>query len=282
MSAGAKPGTLYVVATPIGNLEDITYRAARVLGEVALIACEDTRHSQKLLVHYGIRRPVISLYRENEAQRAGELVSRMEAGEDVALITDAGAPTLSDPGARLVERAVAAGLRVTPLPGPSAPVAALMASGSDAPATFAGFLPSRTGERQRWLQGWRARGSGNLVVFEAPHRLLAALADMAEVLGPERRLVVARELTKLHEEFIRGTVAEVQQRFAAQAPQGEFTLVVLAADPAAQQAAARARADQDLAPGMSRDELKRLARATGMGKSELYRRMQQLRGKIKD
>ncbi|MGH9475615.1 MAG: 16S rRNA (cytidine(1402)-2'-O)-methyltransferase [Terriglobales bacterium] len=261
-------GTLYVVATPIGNLEDITQRALRVLGEVDVIACEDTRHSSKLLGHYGIAKPLVSYYREKEAGRAAALLERLQAGENIALISDAGAPLLSDPGARLVAQAAAAGVRVVPVPGPSAPIAALMAAGAagETPVVLAGFLPARAGERRRRLQelgAWR----GSVVMFEAPHRLLAALADMEELWSGARPLVAARELTKLHEEFVRGTVASARQHFAEHPPRGEFTLVAgapVSAEPSASAAP----------PPCDRAALKRWARAQGLSRSEAYRRLQ--------
>ena len=275
MTPGVSPGTLYVVATPIGNLEDITYRAVRVLAEVDCIACEDTRHSRKLLEHYDIRRPTVSYYRENEAARGAELVARLQAGESIALITDAGTPMLSDPGQRLVERALAAGIRVVPLPGPSAALAGLMASGMGEPVAIAGFLPPRSGERRRRLEQL-APWPGALVLFESPHRLAASLADIEEILGGARPLHLARELTKVHEEILHGTVADLRARLAGREPRGEFTLV-LGPAPAAAPASSRP------APvAASRAELKRLARESGLSRSELYRRLQQLRGRMEE
>ncbi|HET9784315.1 MAG TPA: 16S rRNA (cytidine(1402)-2'-O)-methyltransferase [Terriglobales bacterium] len=268
-------GTLYIVATPIGNLEDLSPRAQRLLGEVAAIACEDTRHSRKLLEHFHIRTPLVSYYRENEAARAAELLARLAAGEDLALVTDAGAPLVSDPGARLVAQAVAAGMQVIPVPGASAVQAALMASGLGAadlePWTFLGFLPARAGERRRALQAW-AKAPTALVFFEAPHRLCAALADMEEAWGPARPLAVGRELTKLHEEFVRGTVATVRAHFDQHEPRGEFTLV--AGPPPAEATAVPAA---DAAPA-GRDQVKQWARLHGVTRSEAYRRWQQSRG----
>ncbi len=265
------PGTLYLVASPIGNLEDLTHRAARILGEVALIACEDTRHSRRLLEHYGIHRPTLSYHRLNEAARAEALLARLRAGEDVALLSDAGTPVLSDPGARLVAAAAAAGVRVVPLPGPSAALAALAGAGAEEPVALLGFVPARAGERRRWLQTWSA-WPGSLVAFEAPHRLAASLADLEAVLGPERPLVVARELTKQFEEFLRGTVASARAHFAVHPPRGEFTLVIGAGNTAAPAAAG------DSPPAeLDRDQLKQWARAHGLSRSEAYRRWQQAR-----
>ncbi len=273
MSPG--PGRLYIVATPIGNLEDMTHRAARVLGEVDVIACEDTRHSRILLDHYQIRRPTLSLHRFNEAARGGELVRRLQGGESVALISDAGAPGLSDPGARLVAQAVAAGITVVPVPGASAPVAALMAAGLEGPVVLLGFLPARAGERRRTLQTWAAVPAA-LLMFESPHRLQGALADLEALLGPDRPLPVARELTKLHEELFRGSVAAARAHFDQHPPRGEFTLV---AGPPVAPAPASA-AEPELTPDLSKEDLKRLARESGLSRSELYRRLQQLRGKL--
>ena len=277
----AGPGVLYLVATPIGNLEDITFRAVRVLQQADLIACEDTRHSRALLDRYQIRRPTLSYHRLNEAERAAGLIERLRAGAGVALITDAGAPVLSDPGARLVARALEAGIPVVPIPGPSAAITALMAAGIEEPVTLLGFLPARSGERRRLLQQWAAV-PGSLLMFETPHRIAAALADMEDLLGPARTLVCAREMTKLHEEFLRGTIAEVRARIDAVVPRGEFTLVLgpvprrSPSAPGAESAPA-----PELDPDMSMADLKRLARESGLGRRELYRRLQQLRGKIK-
>lgn len=279
-------GTLYLIATPIGNLEDMSYRAVRLLGEVDLIACEDTRHSRALLDHYQIRRPTVSYHRLNEVERGGELLQRLAAGESVALITDAGTPVISDPGARLVERALAAGIGVVPVPGPSAVTTALMASGGGEPFTFLGFLPARGGERQRLLESWVPLPV-TLVLFEAPHRILATLAALEAACGPDRALTVCRELTKLHEEIVRGSIAAVRQqleeRWRAAAPRGEFTLVL--APPAAASAPALPQALGELEAALAAitcsDELKPLARQTGLARSELYRRWQQLRGKLK-
>lgn len=275
MNPAAAPGTLYIVATPIGNLEDMTYRAVRVLGAVEVVACEDTRHSRKLLEHYGLHRPLVSYYRENEAARGAELLHRLQQGESVALVSDAGTPLVSDPGARLVAAAAAAGIPVVPLPGASAAMAAWAAAGMElspeAPVALLGFAPARAGARRRWLQTWSA-WPGALVMFESPHRLVAALADISEILGTGRRLVVGRELTKLHEEFWRGSVAEIAvlagQRATAGSLRGEFTLVV---GPGAGSAPVAALP----APTLSRPELKRWAREQGLSRSEAYRRLQQ-------
>jgi len=219
-------GTLYVVATPIGNLEDITARALRVLREVALIAAEDTRHSRKLLNHFDIRTPLISCHEHNEQQRQEELIGRLLAGASIALISDAGTPAIADPGYRLVRACHAAGVPVIPVPGPSAILAALSAAGEPTDRfIFEGFLPARAAARDKVLQGLRDEPR-TVVLYETPHRLLAALAAMAKVWSAERPLVVARELTKLHEELFRGTVGAAQAHFGAARVRGELVLVL--------------------------------------------------------
>src|SRR6266852_5445816 len=200
-------GTLYLVATPIGNLEDITHRAVRILREVDLIACEDTRHTRRLLDHYGIARPVTSYHEHNETARAEELVARLAAGTNLALVSDAGMPLVSDPGYRVVAAAVRAGIPVVPVPGASALVAALAASGLPTDSFyFVGFLSAKSGQRARALEAVRDQ-TATLVFYEAPHRILDALEDVERILGP-RQVVVARELTKVHEEFLRGPVCD--------------------------------------------------------------------------
>jgi len=217
------PGTLFVVATPIGNLEDITLRALRVLRAASVIAAEDTRRTAILLQRHDIPTPTLSFHEHNERRRIGGLLRRLQAGEDVAVVSDAGTPSISDPGARLVEAALQAGLRVEPIPGPSAVAAALAASGLAADRfTFLGFAPARAGERARWFESLRSV-AGVLVYFEAPQRVRASLEDLRQVLG-ERQIVVARELTKIHESITRGWVSEV---LATELPErGEFTIMV--------------------------------------------------------
>lgn len=221
-------GRLYLVATPIGNLDDITLRALHVLETVPLIAAEDTRHTMKLLGHFGLRRPLVSLHAHNEQRQLASIVQRL-AHDDVALVSDAGTPALSDPGVRLVSAAVAKGYEVIPVPGPSAVLAALVASGLPTNQfTFLGFLPRKRGELERVL---REAGAARrtFVFFESPHRLLRTLAIMAATLGP-RSLVVARELTKTHEEFLRGTAATLMEHFQQVPPRGEVTVVVAGSD----------------------------------------------------
>lgn len=221
-------GTLYLVATPIGNLDDITLRALHVLETVPLIAAEDTRHTRKLLTHFGLRTELISLHARNERRQLSSIVARLHQ-QDVALVSDAGTPALSDPGVRLVSAALAGGLPVVPIPGPSAVLAALIASGLPTNQfTFLGFLPRKPGELSRVLQDAGA-GRRTFVFFESPHRLLKTLAIMAATLGA-RSLVVAREITKLHEEFVRGTPEVLMRHFSATPPRGELTVVVAGSD----------------------------------------------------
>ena len=266
------PGRLYLVATPIGNLEDITYRAVRVLGEVDVIACEDTRQTRKLLDRYGISKPTISYHEHNEAPRAAELAERLRAGATVALVSDAGMPLVSDPGYRLVRAAIEAGIPVEPVPGPSAALAALAASGLPAAAFhFAGFLPAKSGQRTRALQALREE-SATLVFYEAPHRVLEALEAIAQVLGP-RPVVAARELTKVHEEFLRGTAVEVRAQLAARGSvKGEFTLLVgKAVAPAPDNTPAGEAVEELVRAGAARmDAIKQVARRRGLSKREIY------------
>ena len=288
MSAESSPessGQLVLVATPIGNLEDITLRALRVLREADLIACEDTRHTRKLLEHFGIERPTVSYYEQNEVKRTAELMALLEAGQTIALVSDAGTPGLSDPGYRLVHAAVDKGIRVTAAPGAAAAIVALVISGLPTDAfSFAGFLPSRGGARRQLLEEWRSRAE-TLVFYESPHRLSEALLDLEEVLGAGRRMVAARELTKLHEEAVRGTIAEVRRHFEEQAPRGEFVLVVQGKT--AEASGPAEGTEHDLAARMREllqqpemDEkraLKQLAREWGIGRSDLYRRWQRVK-----
>src|SRR3981081_3125167 len=222
------PGSaLYLVATPIGNLEDITLRALRVLKEVDLIACEDTRQTLKLLSHYGIKTRLVSYHEHNEMTKAAELVVDLEGGAKIALVTDAGMPGISDPGFRLIALAIRHHVPVVPIPGASAFLAALVASGLPTDSfRFRGFLPAKSGQRRKLLESVR-ECPRTQVFYEAPHRLLETLADVVEVLGNDRHVVVAREVTKLHEEFLRGRVAEVLERLKARGDvKGEITLLI--------------------------------------------------------
>jgi 16S rRNA (cytidine1402-2'-O)-methyltransferase len=218
-------GTLYVVGTPIGNLEDITLRAIRILREVEVIAAEDTRVTRTLLNAHEISTPLVSFHEFSGPARVRRLVDRL-ATSDVALVSDAGMPGLSDPGFPLIRAAIEAGVAVVPIPGPSAILSALVASGQPMHAfAFHGFLPRKSGERRRLLATLESSTLSN-VVFESPHRLVAALNDIVEVLGPDRPLAVARELTKKFEELVRGTAGDALERFKRQAPRGEITIVI--------------------------------------------------------
>jgi 16S rRNA (cytidine1402-2'-O)-methyltransferase len=273
-------GRLYLVATPIGNLEDITYRALRILREADLIACEDTRHTRKLLDHYGISKPLTSYHEHNEAARAQELVAKLHADANVALVSDAGMPLVSDPGYRVVAAAIAAGIQVIPIPGPSAGVAALAASGLPTDSFyFGGFLPAKSGQRNRVLEALRDNSS-TLIFYEAPHRILATLADVERVLGP-RDVVVARELTKIYEEFLRGPVAEVRAILESRPPvKGEITLLIGKAGAPPPDATTVSEAVEACErAGMSRmDAIKEVARKRGLSKREVYRQVQRDKG----
>ena len=218
-------GVLYIVATPIGNLEDITLRAVRVLKEVDLIAAEDTRHTQKLLSHYDIRTPLTSYHEHNERTKARQLVERLLQGQNIALVTDAGVPAISDPGYRIIIEAISAGIQVTPIPGPSALTAVLSVSGLPTDRfVFEGFLPAKKKQRRDRLEALRGE-TRTLVCFEAPHRLLESLRDIHELLG-DREVVVAREVSKVYEEFLRGLASEMIDKLAGREIRGELTLVI--------------------------------------------------------
>ena len=222
-------GTLFIVATPIGNLEDITQRALRVLREADLIACEDTRHTRKLLSRFDISTATISYHEHNEDARAEELCALLSAGKSIALVSDAGTPLINDPGFRIVNAAIAHGISVVPIPGPAALTTALSASGlATDQFLFAGFLPARAGARRAKLSELRAVRA-TLVFYEAPHRIKAALKDALEILG-DRDAVVARELTKLHEEFARGTLSKLLERFVTMDARGELVLIISGQD----------------------------------------------------
>jgi 16S rRNA (cytidine1402-2'-O)-methyltransferase len=280
------PG-LYLVATPIGNLEDITLRALRILRQADRIACEDTRQTQKLLNHYGIETATVSYHRHNETGRAAELVQQMKAGGRIAVVSDAGTPGISDPGSEIVAEAIAAGVPVFPVPGPNAAVSALIASGLPAERfTFYGFLPAKAGQRRTMLEELRARGGGcgTCVFYEAPHRILEALGDVEVVFGAEQHVVVARELTKLHEEMLRGTVEGVRKTLAVrESVRGEIVLLFepKEAQEVQQQAgepiAAAVRGLMAKEGVTEMEALKRVARSRGMGKSEAYRELQRAR-----
>jgi 16S rRNA (cytidine1402-2'-O)-methyltransferase len=286
------PG-LYLVATPIGNLEDITLRALRVLRSVDRIACEDTRQTAKLLSHFGIRTPTVSYHMHNESSRASELVEALKAGGRIAVVSDAGMPGIADPGASIAAEAIAAGVDVFPIPGANAALSALVASGLSAERfTFHGFLPSKEGQRRSVLEALRSAASeepATHIFYETPHRILGALEDVVATFGPQQRVVLARELTKLHEEFVRGTAAELLADFGGRPSiRGEMVLLLnilpqsaaatdIAQPTLAEEVAALMRAES--LPEM--DALKRVAKARGIGKSEAYREWQRSQGKRK-
>lgn len=278
-TAPLAPG-LYIVATPIGNLEDITLRALRVLQQVDLIACEDTRHTQKLLNHFEIKTPTQSYHEHNEVARAKELVERIAAGLRIALVSDAGIPGISDPGERVIRAAVDRGLNVVAIPGASALISALVASGLPTDSfRFVGFLPPRAGERRSRLEAL-SNESETLVFYEAPHRILEMLADIENIFGQERRLVVARELTKVHEEFLRGTVKEASTELAKRGVmKGEITVIVAGVSPGEAQAPKRdliQRMSELMNVGSLEEKvaLKQVSKEFGLSKSEAYREWQ--------
>ena len=265
-------GTLYLVATPIGNLEDVTHRALRVLREVRLIAAEDTRQTRKLLSRYVLDTPLISYHEHNKRARHGVILAALAQG-DVALVSDAGIPGLSDPGDDLVQAAVAAGHRVSPIPGPSAPAAALAVSGLPGDRfSFLGYLPRKVADRRQLLTQVAGQRE-TLVAFEVPHRLRASLRDLVQTLGGSRTAVVCRELTKLHEEIARGSLAELSERYADEEPRGEITLVIAGAPEAAAWEAGRVRQalHERMAAGDSRSQAARgVAELSGWSRREVY------------
>jgi 16S rRNA (cytidine1402-2'-O)-methyltransferase len=280
------PGTLYLVSTPIGNLEDITHRAIRLLGEVELIACEDTRHTRKLLNHYGIKTRTISYHEHNERERAAELLKLIESGADVAIVSDAGTPGISDPGFRLARLAIDGGVRVVPVPGASALITALVASGMPTDEFFfGGFLPARSGARRARLTELRLFPA-TLIFYEGPHRIAATLKDAYEILG-EREAVVARELTKMHEEIARGRLSELTERFSSpENARGEMVLIIDRTE-----IKSEAETDNSVASlaelvanleneGLDhRAALKKAARELGLSRDEAYRRLVAERGR---
>ena len=270
-------GTLYIVATPIGNLEDITHRALRVLKEVDWIASEDTRQTRKLLDHFGITTPQLSYHEHNERERATQLIEKLAAGINIALVSDAGTPLISDPGYRLVREAIEAGITVVPLPGPSAAVAALSASGlATDQFRFCGFLPAKGTQRRKLLEEQKHE-TCTLIYYETPHRILEALADIDATLGA-RQVVVAREVTKMHEEFLRGTAAEVMAVLGARpSVKGEITLMIARATVPEVSAVPIPQAVRALeSAGMARmDAIKQIARERGLPKREVYRSMEE-------
>ncbi|MBN2550053.1 MAG: 16S rRNA (cytidine(1402)-2'-O)-methyltransferase [Anaerolineales bacterium] len=265
-------GTLFLVATPIGNLEDISGRALRILAQVSLIAAEDTRQTRKLLEHYHLHTPLSSYFEHNKLAKLGQVLAALAQG-DVALVSDAGTPALNDPGYELVRAALEQGHTVSPIPGPSAPIAALVASGLPTDAfLYLGYLPRKASERRRFLAGVTEMPY-TLILLETPHRLLAALQDLQAALG-DRQMAAARELTKIHEEIFRGTLSQTQAHFTIQAPRGEFTLVVAGKPPTRQRwaveqviAAAQKLSEEGLSPAQAS---RQLASPSGWSRRELY------------
>ena|SRR5579862_2927258 len=274
------PG-LYLVATPIGNLEDITLRALRVLRSVDRIACEDTRQTQKLLNHFNIQTPTVSYHMHNEGPRTEELTVELKHGARIAVVSDAGTPGIADPGGQIASAAIAAGIDVFPVPGANAAISGLIASGLPTDRfLFHGFLPAKAGQRKTSLEEL-ARGDTTHVFYEAPHRILDTLADVGAVFGASQHVVVARELTKLHEEFLRGAVSELRSQLAARsAVRGEIVLMlapstVTSPDEKGKTSLASEVAALMKSDGISEmDALKRIARERGISKSEAYRELQ--------
>jgi 16S rRNA (cytidine1402-2'-O)-methyltransferase len=275
-------GTLYIVATPIGNLEDMTFRAIRVLGEVDCIAAEDTRHSRKLLTHFGIAKPLTSYFDHNKNLKGAAIIAKLQAGQSVALISDAGTPCISDPGYQLVRDAVAAGIQVVPIPGACAAITALSASGLPTDSfVFQGFLPNRSGKRRERLASLRAEDRV-LIFYEAPTRIVATLTDMLELFG-DRDIVLGREITKVFEEFLRGTIAQVLQNLAERTLKGEF--VVMVGHPEKQ---VYVHAEQDLEELLARylfedgysvkDAARVVAEETGVAKGKAYELALRIKG----
>lgn len=277
-------GTLYLVGTPIGNMEDITLRALRILKEVDLIACEDTRHTVQLLDHYGIEKMTVSYHEHNELTRAAELIVHLEQGDNIAMVSDAGMPGVSDPGYRLIALAVRHHIKVVPVPGASAFLSALVASGLATDSfRFNGFLPAKQGARRTLVEAIR-HSPRTQIFYEAPHRIVEALGDVVELLGPDRHVVVAREVTKLHEEFLRGRaedlLATVKKRGEVK---GEITLLIGKADGTEQPQPRPENVGKRVRELMKSDELdekaalKQAAKEFGVSKSEAYRELQRVK-----
>lgn len=274
--------SLYLVATPIGNLEDITLRALRMLRTADLIACEDTRHSRRLLAHYDIRKPLISYHDHNERERAALLLEHLKRGERIAVITDAGTPGISDPAWHIVNAAIAQGIEVVPIPGPVALIAALTASGLPTDSfLFLGFLPAKRQARRERLTAVR-QVSETLVAYEAPHRITETLLEAQMIFG-DRKAALARELTKLHEQFLRGTLSEISRQLAQQEPRGELTLVIAGCgddnfsvpddSSAAESLGELVRQLMKIHDLSRNDALKQAAKMRGLSRREAYRRM---------
>ena len=269
-----KPGILYIVGTPIGNLEDMTFRAVRILQAVDVIAAEDTRHTGKLLHHFQITTPQTSYHEHNQQRRIPELIEQLHQGKAIALVTDAGMPGISDPGYELVKACIEAGITVVPIPGPSAAITALSAAGLPTDKfVFEGFLPAKGQERKQRLDAI-ASLTQTLILYEAPHRLRQTLQDLAAVLGENRQIVLARELTKLHEEFWRGSITDAIAHYTSREPQGEFTLLIAGVSlekPRLSEATIKAELQNLLDQGLSRSEASRqLAQLTSLSRRHIY------------
>jgi 16S rRNA (cytidine1402-2'-O)-methyltransferase len=281
------PG-LYLVATPIGNLEDITLRALRILRSVDRIACEDTRQTQKLLNHFEIRTPTVSYHMHNEGSRSEELVAELKLGARIAIVSDAGTPGIADPGGQIANAAIAAGIDVFPVPGANAALSGLIASGLPTERfTFYGFLPAKAGQRKTALEEL-PRNDVTHLFYEAPHRILDTLADVEAVFGPAQHVVIARELTKLHEEFLRGAVSELRTQLAARPSiRGEIVLMLAPAMAESEPATLRVSIAVEVAAlvkaaGISEmDALKRVARERRIGKSDAYRELQREQNRLR-
>lgn len=269
-----KPGILYVVGTPIGNLEDMTFRAVRILQAVDVIAAEDTRHTGKLLHHFQITTPQTSYHEHNQQRRIPELIEQLYQGKAIALVTDAGMPGISDPGYELVKACIEAGITIVPIPGPSAAITALSAAGLPTDKfVFEGFLPAKGQERKQRLDAIASLRQ-TLILYEAPHRLRQTLQDLAAVLGENRQIVLARELTKLHEEFWRGSITDAIAHYTSREPQGEFTLLIAGVSlekPQLSEATLKAELQNLLQQGLSRSEASRqLAQLTSLSRRHIY------------
>ncbi|MEA5531803.1 16S rRNA (cytidine(1402)-2'-O)-methyltransferase [Dolichospermum sp. UHCC 0684] len=274
MQTEPKPGTLYIVATPIGNLEDMTFRAVRILQAVDMIAAEDTRHTGRLLQHFQVKTPQISYHEHNSHSRIPELLEHLQYGKAIALVSDAGMPGISDPGYELIKACIDNGITVVPIPGASAVITALSAAGLPTDRfIFDGFLPAKSQQRQKYLESLQGE-SRTLVFYESPHRLRDTLADLGTVLGSDRSLVIARELTKLYEEFWRGTIEDAIADYTQREPQGEYTLLV-AGNPPSQiqltETELKAELLQLMHQGISRSQASRqLAKDTSLSRRYLY------------
>jgi 16S rRNA (cytidine1402-2'-O)-methyltransferase len=274
MQTDPKPSTLYIVGTPIGNLEDITFRAVRILQNVDLIAAEDTRHTGKLLQHLQVRTPQISYHEHNRSSRIPELLEHLHSGKAIALVSDAGMPGISDPGYELVKACVEAGISVVPIPGASAAITALSAAGLPTDKfVFEGFLPAKGQQRREYLEVLETE-SRTLIFYESPHRLRETLQDLAQVWGSDRQIVLARELTKLYEEFWRGTIGDAIAHYQQREPQGEYTILVAGKPPSQTlltEEQLKAELQQLISQGISRSQASRqLTKYTSLNRRQVY------------